>query len=128
MVFELQVLNSDATLNDFTDIDTARIVRGADATILLRILQPEKNKIRYVPDTGATFSITFLRSDPALTLVKVPTQPFADDRSILQIDLIDTETLDLISQSLNLEMNEGTIKSFAILQNGFQVVTLNTDC
>lgn len=127
MVFSLQMLNSDATLNDFRDIGTHQIVRGADTTIIMRILQPNKDEIRYIPDAGATFSIDLLKSDDT-TLTKVPTQPFADDRSILQLTLTETETLDLISQNLNLQITEGSDISYAILQAGLQMITLNSDC
>lgn len=127
MILSLKVLNSDATLNNFVEGTTLQIVRGADATIKLRVVQADRSNLRYIPAAGATFSIAFLKSD-GTSLTKTPTQPFADDRSILQVVLTDTETQTLISQGLNLEINEGSDKNFAVLQQGLQMQTLNSDC
>ena len=127
MLLELKVLNSDAILNNFHDIGTARIVRNADSKIILRLIQPDKDFIRYIPASGATFEISLLKSD-GTSLVKVPTQPFADDRSVLQLDLTEVETATLISQNLNAKITEGSDISFAILQSGLQIINLNTEC
>lgn len=127
MLLGLKVLNSDATLNNFVESNSVQIVRNADAKIVMRLVQPQHNNLRYVPASGATFSITFQKSD-GTTLVKTPTQPFADDRSILQVLLTEVETALIISQSLNVQVDEGSDKSFAILQLSLQVVTLNSDC
>lgn len=127
MLYALKVLNSDATLNNFQEGSNARIGRGADATVMLRIAHLDKNGLRYIPAVGATLSITLTNSDES-ELVKTPTQPFADDRSILQLDLSDAETAELISQSLNLEINEGAVKSLAMLAGGLQVASASNDC
>lgn len=127
VILSLKVLNSDATVNNFVESSSLQIVRGADATIKLRLVQPERSNLRYIPASGATFSISFLKSD-GTSLVKVPTQPIADDKSILQVVLTDTETQTLISQGLNVEINEGSDKNFAVLQQGLQMQTLNSDC
>lgn len=127
MYLGLKVLNSDAVLNNFEELNTVSIVRGADAKVVMRLVQPAHKGLRYVPASGATFSITLQNSD-GTTLVKTPTQPFADDRSILQITLSEAETAALISQGLNVEMNEGAEKTFAVLQSGLQVNSLTGDC
>ena len=130
MVLGLNVLNSDSTINSYRLLGSAQIIRGADATIRLQLTQPEKENIRYMPASGATFEITLLNSD-GTTLVKTPTQPFSgtpSDSSILELTLTAAETATLISQNLNVKVTEGAVVSYAVLQAGFQVVTLNSDC
>jgi hypothetical protein len=126
MFLSLKVLNSDATLNNFQDIGTLQTAKGADAKVVLQLFQPDK-KIRYVPTAGAVITIDFKKADNTV-LTKTATHPFADDRSIIQVVLSDVETADLISQALVAKIVEGTDISFAILQSGFQMVSLTSGC
>lgn len=115
MIYELQMLNTDATLNNFFDIGNARFVPNQPLKLVMRILQPEKNGLRYVPDSGATFSITFKNSDNT-TFTKTPTVLDAGDRSIVEVSLTASETELLIGQNLTLEIDEAGETSVALLQ------------
>lgn len=124
MVYKLQILNSDATLNNFFEITTARFSPGYDLKIVMRIIQPEKSGIRYIPESGATFSMDFKKSD-GTTITKNPSVLNSDDRSILEVSLDETETADLIGQNLVLKIDENGTKSTAIAQMGLKVESLS---
>lgn len=124
MVLTLKVLNEDATLNNWTEKSSAQLVRGADGKLVLQLFQQDR-KIRYIPAVGAVITISLLNSDQT-TVDKTATNPFADDRSIIQFDLSDTETENIIGQALIVEINEGAVKSFAILQQGLQMLSTST--
>jgi len=126
MILTLKVINSDATLNNFFDIGSVQIVKGSDATILLQLNQTDR-KLRYIPNAGAVITIDLLKSDNTV-LTKTATQPFADDRSVIQFVLTDTETLNLISQNLKVKVNEGGDIIFALLQSAFQMVSPTQTC
>ena len=126
MLFNLKSLNEDATLNNWMDIGAARIVRGADAKLILQIFQPDR-KIRYILPAPTVVTVDFLKSD-GTTLTKTATFPFADDRSIVEIDLTDTETLTLISQNILAKLNNVGDISFAMLQQGLQMVSTTSNC
>lgn len=126
MLLTLKVLNSDATLNNFMDIGAAKAIRGSDLKIVMQLIQVEKG-IRYIPAVGATVDFTLKNSDNT-TIVKSATFPFAEDRSIIQIELTDTETALLISQNLVGKLTEGTDISYALLQLGLQMVSLTQGC
>jgi len=122
MNLTLRALNEDATLNNWQDMGSSvRIVRGADAKLILQLMQVDR-KIRYIPDIAAVITVDLLKTD-GTTLSKTATFPFADDRSIIQFVLTDTETADLISQNLVVEVVEGSNTSIAILQQGLQMVS-----
>lgn len=126
MVFELQILNSDAELNKFFDIKTASFVPGVPLTLCFRIAQPERDGLRYVPEAGTTFSMNFMTSDDTVTITKVPTQLDASDRSLITVELDATETQNLISQNLRLDISEPTAgNSVAFKQMALRV--LRTD-
>lgn len=122
----LRVLNSDASLNAFTYSSSASFMKGEDVTLLLMLWQPDK-AIRYIPDSGAVITCDFMKSDGTV-LTKTATQPFADDRSIIQFALSAVETATLISQNLVVKVVEGSETQFAVLQFGFQLVTLTQGC
>jgi hypothetical protein len=122
MSLSLKVLNSDATLNSFFETSTFSTIRGSDIAIVLRLFQPDK-KIRYIPSVSAVITMDFLKSD-GTSISKTASFPFSDDRSIIQFSLSDTETALLISQSLLVKVVEGTITTYAVLQSGFQIISL----
>jgi hypothetical protein len=123
MSLSLNVLNSDCSLNAFLVASSASIVGGETAEIVLQLWQPSK-KMRYMPASGATFSMDLLKSDGTV-LTKIPTLKFpSDDRSVLLLSLSAAETAVLISQNLILKVTEGSNISMAILQMGLQKVSL----
>lgn len=130
MNLTLKILNSDATLNNFVEGATASIVRGTDVKLILRIVQSERTNLRYIPQAASVLAMSLLNSD-GTTLSVTPTQPFADDRSIIEVDIAAANTTLLISQNLNLSITEPTpspMISFAVLPFGLQVISLNGDC
>ncbi len=121
MIYQLQMLNTDATLNNFFDIGSARFFAGKPVTLVMRILQPEKGNLRYVTDNAATFSINFTNSD-GTTLSKTPTILDSGDRSIVTITLTGAETANLVGQDLTLNIDESGNESVAILQMALKSV------
>ncbi len=126
MILDLEPINDDATLNAYSFISNFRFVPGDDVKLLMVIVQPDK-KIRYVPESGATIEFDFLKSD-GTNLLKTATFPFADDRSIIQVELTAVETATLISQNLIAKITETTGITRAWLQNGFQLVNITGEC
>lgn len=122
MLLTLKVLNEDATLNNWQDMGgSAQIARGADAKLILQLVQAER-KIRYIPDVAAVITANFLKSDTT-TLAKTATFPFADDRSIIQFSFTAAETALLISQNIIVNVAEGANTSIAILSLGLQMIS-----
>jgi hypothetical protein len=126
MLLTFKVLNHDATLNNWGEIGSAKIVRGSAAKIVLQIFQPEK-KIRYIPASGATLTVAFLNSD-GTTLNKSATFAIADDRSIVEINLTASETATLISQNLIGTLTEGGVVTIILLQQGLQMLSTMDNC
>lgn len=122
----LKVLNSDAQLNSFIDIGSARVARGSDATLILQLIQPDK-KIRFIPGASTVITVDLKNSDQT-TLTLTASFPFADDRSIIQVLISDTQTLNLISQRLIAKLVDGADIEFAILDFGLQMVSLTAGC
>lgn len=120
MVLDLLLINEDATLNSYIFIGTQRFVPGAAFDIMAKLMQPDKD-IRYIPDSGATLSMTLKKNDGS-DLVLAGSFPFADDRSIIKFSVTAGDSADLIGQSLTAEITEGANVSFAILKNGLQSI------
>ena len=120
MVLTLRALNDDATLNNWAAQGSSQAVRGADAKLIFQLWQVDR-KIRYVPTSGATITVDLLKNDGTI-LTKTATYPFVDDRSIIQFTLSEAETAVLISQNLVVKIAEGSDTTFAILQQGLQVI------
>lgn len=121
MYLTLQVLNADATLNDFNVIDVQKFSGGADVDFVFRLLQPDK-KLRYVPVSGSTISIQFKKSDNT-SITKTGTFIFADDRSVFKVSLTSVESATVITQYIKAVLNEAGVISHAILEGAIQRVS-----
>lgn len=124
MYLSLEALNEDATLNTYFNIGTVKFLKDQELTMVLHLMQPSK-KIRYIPEAASTISITLKKSDNT-TLTKAGTFPFADDRSIVKFSLTALEMANMISQNIQVDLDEpvaGT--SVAVLSQGMQVVHLD---
>ena len=130
MVFDLQVINSDATLNAFFDIGSARFIVGSPLDLVLRILQPNRDGLRFIIPSAYTAELSLVKSDPtAAPLVVVSTFPFSDDRSIIKFSMTAAEMADIIGQNLivNIKDGGGDVVHTGFLKNGLQTV-LTDDC
>lgn len=118
MILKLQMLNEDATLNNFQDIGSAQFVPGHALTLVMRLMQTQRD-LRYVPDAAATMEITFQLSDGS-ELTKSLSFLDAGDRSLLEVELTDVETELLIGQNLVVEVTEPSGVSVAALPMALQ--------
>lgn len=124
MILKLQMLNEDATLNNFQDIGSAQFVPETPLKLVMRLLQTQRD-LRYVPDVAATFSMDFQLSDGTI-LTKVPTFLDASDRSLLTVSLTALETELLIGQNLVVTVTEPSGNSVAALPSALQNAHLQT--
>lgn len=122
----LNILNNAATLNTFFVSGTKEFMAGEDVKLIMRLIQIDLN-LRYIPVVGATITIDFKKSDDTI-LTKTATFPFADDRSIIQVDLTELESADLISQTLIVKLDEAGVTTFATLQSGLKRNKLSQGC
>ena len=118
MLLTLHALNSDATLNNFTNVQTIEFAGGASTDFVFQLIQPDKS-IRYIPNTGSTASITFKNSDNSTFTIN-GTFIFPDDRSIIKVSLTPAQTLNLISQYIKVVLTEGSTTSYAVLETAIQ--------
>lgn len=123
MILSLKVINSDATLNNFQEIGSAKFVPNQSLKIAMRLMQTERN-LRYVPDSAATVSVTFKQSTGP-DIVKAASFVDTGDRSLILVELTDLETANLISQSLYVTVTEGSDVSIAYLSNALQNAHVN---
>lgn len=124
MILKLQMLNEDATLNNFQDIGSAQFIPGQPLKLVMRLLQTQRD-LRYVPADTATMEMSFLNSD-GTTVDKVPTFLDDGDRSLVVVELDASETTLLIGQNLELTLTEGAVVSMAALQMALQNAHLQT--
>ncbi len=92
MILQGQMLNSSATLNQFTQISSLDFMPGSDMDIVFQIVNPELN-LRHVLGAMAIVTVTFPTANG--TLVKTATFLDPGDKSIVVVSLSTTETLDM---------------------------------
>lgn len=90
-----KILNSDALLNNYKIIGTKYFLPGESFKIVIQVFDDELD-IRYTPPSAATRKIIFTKQD-GTQLIKLNTDItlFTDDRSIMSVNISDTESLDL---------------------------------
>ena len=60
---------------------------GEQQSVYLQLVDLDKDSIRYIPSASSVITVTFPDLEEEMTVQKTASFPFADDRSILKIDL-----------------------------------------
>jgi hypothetical protein len=126
VVLTLDVVSSNPQLNSHSLGKVFSFASGQTAKVILRLWQADK-KIRYIPDPAAVITVDLKRSDNTI-LTKTCAFTFADDRSIVEFELSELETAQVIGQNLVVKIVEGLDTKFAVLQFGLQKVILDGSC
>lgn len=86
------MLNSSSSLNLLQSLNQVQINPGDTATVMFRLVDLDQAGERFIPITGSVMAVNLVSIDQAKNLSKVPTNPFADDRSIWSFNLSAAET------------------------------------
>ena len=126
------ILSSDTTLNNFDILDTKDFIPGEEFMLFMRITNPEKSNLRYIPPSTAIITLVFNKNDSS-TFTKVsPAEVtiLADDRSIVSVSVSEAESLDLAGGNFQFkidELGDGTKILKGIIQQGLSK-TLSENC
>ena len=123
------LLNSDAVLNNYITLSSIEYVPGETVILNIKLFNPQLD-IRYVPDAAATMTMTFKKSD-GTDLIKTATELDTDDRSMWTTTLSGTETLDLASSNIQIDLdtlNDATIIFKTVIRNGLSKILITGDC
>lgn len=119
-----QILNSDATLNNFKVLGSKSFIPGETITLVLRILNSENN-LRYIPPVAAIKTFIFNKKDGTeFTINNVDITSLTDDRSILYTTISDTDSEDLMGGSFKfiLDVNgDGTVIYKGLVEGGLEL-------
>jgi hypothetical protein len=86
---------------------------GETTSLYFRLVDLDRDGIRYIPDALATMSVTFPALDDLAVITLNATFPFADDRSIMKVDIASTQVP--YSGAVKFALTEnGTTKSFVV--------------
>lgn len=125
-MLSLRVIDKASTLNNFSFKSSITFAGGETVTLRLVLWQADK-QIRYIPASGAVITLDLRKSDETV-ITKTATQPFADDRSVIEISLTSVESAAIISQNLAATITESGSTTIAVLENAIQKVVLTGGC
>ena len=124
-----QLLNSQASLNNYFAIESISYVPGENVKINIKIINPELN-IRLIPDASAIVTMTFRKTDNT-DLVKTATLIDADDRSMWTVSLTALESADIASNVIQVSLDnigDGSDIDKAVIPNGLSKILTSGDC
>lgn len=116
------MLLSALFLQDVGDVNTFSYTTDVtfglgDATVIYfqlidaSVFRPEKGFVpggrRYMPEDGATVTITFGNIDDAKKVTRVASQPFDEDPSIWSVNVLSSDAIQAGSIDFKLVLNEG---------------------
>lgn len=123
----LKVLNEAASLNDFKESTSYSFLKGTDFTLIMRIYDTSTG-IRRVLDEDDEVTIN-LTTSTGTDLEKTATFPFAGDRSIIKIEVTDTESENLLGGNIVAEiLEDATSKIFKAVGNNLLVLEVAGSC
>lgn len=124
-----QLLNSDASLNNFFTIEAVKYVPGETVKINIKLINDELG-IRYIPGGSATVTLSFPKTDNT-TLNKTATLIDTGDRSMWTVTISAAESLELASNTIEVtldKLGDGTDLAKAMMYNTLSKNTISGDC
>ncbi len=124
------LLNSDAQLNNFIEIEKIDYVPGEQIKIVIRLIDNQLN-IRRISPTTSEIQLKFLKASDGLFLTKTATLLDALDRSIWTTTLTVAETNDLASGNIQVEedvLNNDTDVQITVIYSALAKQVFSGDC
>lgn len=123
-----QILNSDATLNNFIVTDSKGFIPGEQFDLVVRIINPELD-IRYVAPVTAIITFTFLNTD-GTELTKISAAVDAQDNSMQKMTISEADSENIIGGNFTFSVDvlgDGTEIKKGVVKNGLAKF-LTGDC
>lgn len=125
------ILNSTATLNNFTLITTKTFIPGDQFKLVIQLFDSELD-LRYIPPSTTLHTFVFNNVDGStLTKVDADMTVFADDRSLISINISAVESMTLQGGNFTFFLDllgDGTQISKGIVQLGLSRLIDGGDC
>lgn len=129
-MLKIDLINDQATLNNFSILPNKEYVAGYPLVIKFRISDSD-TKLRLIPSTVATCTCTFQKSD-GTELVKTGTMLFnPDDRSLWSISLTTQDTLDVVGTNMLVKLDmlgDTTDIRIGMASNVLSKITFDGEC
>lgn len=118
------ILESDATLNSFTEMSSLEFIPGEQTELVFRLKQSQRlDRLRYVAKSTSLMTVYLPKRDG--TIATVAMTAFADDRSIWHTTLQELTTQDIIGGNINFELDlngDGSVVMKGWIPNGLSLV------
>ena len=113
MLDSVKLLNNVVDYNNF-DVVASRVIRQGTYPVgfYIRLWQKDLD-LRYIPVTGASLQLNFLRIETVAEepgsqdVQKAMTQPFSEDGSIWYVELTEDDIADIVSGGIQVVLTEG---------------------
>lgn len=128
-MIQAKLLNSNATLNDYSYLATISFIPGENVTVAFQIFDEQKG-IRYIPPVAATITCTLIDVDGNNIDIDA-SKIDADDRSMWKIAISQSQSEDIVGMNIEgkLDVNgDGTLIYYFLLQNVLIRTNLSGDC
>lgn len=114
-------------VNHFSEVEVIELIRGNPYSLYFRVVQPNKDSLRYVPAASSTGLVKFKHTNDAKKINRAATNPFPEDRSIWKIDLLPTDEIQF--DSMTFQLTDGTGPSAKVYSMSVQgdLLTVEVD-
>lgn len=129
MLLSALFLTDVGGVNTFKEVSFIQMTEGDQVTVYFQLRDNAVNTAqqgynpvgrRYVPAIGATLMVVIPSLDPARQIVKICTQPYAQDPSIWSFTIAQTDQV-RGTQDVNLLLSEGGKLTRGMVKSGIRV-------
>lgn len=99
---------------------------GESVSLYFQLIDQDREDIRYMPSLSATAQVTFPHLDDAQVIAVTASFPFADDRSIMKIDLAADQVP--ASGAVKFSLTDGGVTKTWSVSNAMRVEKTNSEC
>lgn len=122
-----QVLDSEATLNNFEVINSLPFIPGEELALVIRLVQPQRaDKLRWVAAAGSTLTVTLPNTDGTSLVVDMAS--ITGDLSMWSTTLTTDQTENLVGGNFTFELSTAGVITKGYVQNGLNLVITGGGC
>lgn len=123
----MKLLESVTTYNSFCEVSELEYMQGSGSDIYFRLVQhksakcEECDKLRYIPELGATIQLTFGSIDSNKQIIRSAVMAFPnEDRSIWKVSMMPT---DVLSGVMSGTLTEGSKVTPILLDSRLSIIS-----
>ena len=116
-----KILNSDATLNNFSEIGNLNFIPGEEITLVIRLVQQDKDQLRFIPNDVSSLTLNLATTEG---VTEVTMTAMTGDKSIWSGVVTPSQSDIMLGGNINFTLDNNGTEVKGWVQNALSVIKI----